>query len=361
MKNSIIFALFCLSLLIFGCGDGGKSGKTAENGNDSGRETGSLYGECYPNETCNKGLECDVENNICVKETEKSEEPSNSDTEPEDSEDKTDKDSENPEDDNSTTDPTSDNDADTQDPENPVPDDGDSTDDDNVDNNCTTGKYKCSNSQSLYCNDGFWTNNEYCEYGCDSSTGKCKSEECTDEEYECKEGTSYSYSRYCNNGHWNSKSCEGGCDSSTGKCKEVCYKIGDYVWSSLSQDWISYEKAEEYCRDLNDCGYNDWRLPTISELRTLLQNCSAAETGGECNVTDTCLSSTSECYNQEFCHSCAWHTDGRYSKLGDTCWMTSSSHYDDDSRWGVYFGYGGVYAMASAAGCARCVRKVNME
>ena len=67
MKNSIIFVLFCLSLLIFGCGDGGKSEKTADNGNDSGRETGSLYGECYPNETCDKGLECDVENNICIK------------------------------------------------------------------------------------------------------------------------------------------------------------------------------------------------------------------------------------------------------------------------------------------------------
>ena len=38
MKNSIIFVIFCLSLLIFGCGDGGKSEKTADNGNDSGRE-----------------------------------------------------------------------------------------------------------------------------------------------------------------------------------------------------------------------------------------------------------------------------------------------------------------------------------
>ena len=31
---------------------------------DQGRKQGELYGECYPNETCNKGLICDIENNI---------------------------------------------------------------------------------------------------------------------------------------------------------------------------------------------------------------------------------------------------------------------------------------------------------
>ena len=35
----------------------------------SGREQGELYGECYPNKTCNEGLKCDVLNNICMKDT----------------------------------------------------------------------------------------------------------------------------------------------------------------------------------------------------------------------------------------------------------------------------------------------------
>ena len=34
-----------------------------------GRKQGELYGECYPNKTCNEGLECDIENNICIKES----------------------------------------------------------------------------------------------------------------------------------------------------------------------------------------------------------------------------------------------------------------------------------------------------
>ena len=37
--------------------------------NPSGRNQGELYGECYPNKTCNEGLECDEENNICIKDT----------------------------------------------------------------------------------------------------------------------------------------------------------------------------------------------------------------------------------------------------------------------------------------------------
>ena len=52
--------------------DSGDTGTTPEPDEDntapSERKQGELYGECYPNETCNKGLICDVENNICVKE-----------------------------------------------------------------------------------------------------------------------------------------------------------------------------------------------------------------------------------------------------------------------------------------------------
>ena len=52
--------------------DSGDTGTTPKPDEDntapSERKQGELYGECYPNETCNKGLICDVENNICVKE-----------------------------------------------------------------------------------------------------------------------------------------------------------------------------------------------------------------------------------------------------------------------------------------------------
>ena len=41
------------------CGDGNGSG-------DSGKKQGELYGSCYPNKTCNEGLTCDEENDVCL-------------------------------------------------------------------------------------------------------------------------------------------------------------------------------------------------------------------------------------------------------------------------------------------------------
>lgn len=55
-KILAVFALFCAIFFLVSCG-GGKS--------DS--KTGSLYEKCYPNETCDKGLVCDTENNVCIK------------------------------------------------------------------------------------------------------------------------------------------------------------------------------------------------------------------------------------------------------------------------------------------------------
>ena len=131
MKKIIIFGLFCVSLMILGCGDSGNSGKTADNGNDSGREMGSLYGECYPNETCDKGLECDVENNICLKESENSENPNNTDTTSENTEDKTDTESEiSDNESDSTTDKMNDSGDSIPDDSDSSPDNSDSTPDD---------------------------------------------------------------------------------------------------------------------------------------------------------------------------------------------------------------------------------------
>ena len=44
----------------------GLSDDDTEKPSDSNQ--GELYGECYPNKTCNEGLECDELNNICIKE-----------------------------------------------------------------------------------------------------------------------------------------------------------------------------------------------------------------------------------------------------------------------------------------------------
>ena len=89
---------------------------------------------------------------------------------------------------------------------------------------CSYGEYVCKYGDSYYCgysgNDLMWQLSERCDY-CDSWTGKCdnsqsgSSNECSAGEYKCNNDASYS----CYNGYWSyDQYCDNGCNSSTGKC-----------------------------------------------------------------------------------------------------------------------------------------------
>lgn len=136
----------------------------------------------------------------------------------------------------------------------------------------------------------------------------------------------------------------------------TCTTIDGNKWSHISSNEKNWDEAVSYCSNLTECGYSDWHLPTISELRTLIQNCSATETGGSCGVTDSCLS-YNDCWNAA-CSGCDYNYSGGHSKLGDTSWFWSSSTQSDDSgaAWGVLFSNGNVSSAASHMRHVRCVR-----
>ena len=211
--------------------------------------------------------------------------------------------------------------------------------DDSNDFGCTTGKHKCTAANSsFYCQDGFWTTYEYCPYGCDLPTGECKPADCSAGEYQCNGSETYPVSYYCNNGLWRMyETCYEGCISSTGKCKKSCYKIDNKIWSPSSVSTVNQEEALEYCNNLTLCGYSDWHLPNIDELRTLIKDCPSTETGGSCGVSENCLSAS--CWND--CSSCPEISSGEqsYSKLSDGGWLWSSSIKSDDPDYalGVFF------------------------
>jgi hypothetical protein len=47
---------------------------------------------------------------------------------------------------------------------------------------------------------------------------------------------------------------------------------------------LKYDEAIGYCDVLEIAGLDDWRLPTVEELRTLVRGCPGSEPGGTCPV-----------------------------------------------------------------------------
>ena len=76
------------------------------------------------------------------------------------------------------------------------------------------------------------------------------------------------------------------------------------MWQVVSHCCYTWPKADKYCENLNLVGYDDWRLPTISELRRVITGCGKTKFGGDCNVTDEC-NSYDECLNNA-CGGCSW-------------------------------------------------------
>jgi len=132
-----------------------------------------------------------------------------------------------------------------------------------------------------------------------------------------------------------------------------------YVWQNPSAgDFMTWQKAMDYCNNLNLDG-KQWHLPTISELRSIISDCPATQTGGECGVTDSCLY-LSSCHTSG-CNGCG-SKSGCYwdSNLTGICsWYWSSSMYAlySDNAWYVFFDNGSVYYdYKTITGYVRCVR-----
>ena len=121
-------------------------------------------------------------------------------------------------------------------------------------------------------------------------------------------------------------------------------------WSEKAPNAMNWGKAKQYCENLDESGHNDWRLPNIDELRTLIKTPETIS-GGKCQISEKAGKLASEDYTED--------CQGLTSKLGDTSGFWSSSVLSDDSgyAWRVYFGYGGVSNYdKSYTLSVRCVR-----
>ncbi len=140
------------------------------------------------------------------------------------------------------------------------------------------------------------------------------------------------------------------------------------MWQRGNQAGLDREGAQKYCAELEIGKYSDWRLPTISELRTLIVGCAGSAKGGACKVTDTCANypsiySEKNCWSKDcYCKSGegpgengfywqpgVWNFDynqddperAKWGHHGDPeGWFWSSTKRADDTSWSWLISFG---------------------
>ncbi len=150
----------------------------------------------------------------------------------------------------------------------------------------------------------------------------------------------------------------------TATCKSDCsgWDLNNCleVWNdpSTGLSWsdkgtVLSTNSANYCNEIAATYYN-WRIPTISELRTLVQNCEFTETGGTCTINDSCLNWDS-CWNTS-CYGCDPYANN-YSKIDDDPSPLISSSVDGDYYWYVDFFLGSIsrqnFPFTSSIRCVR--------
>ena len=121
---------------------------------------------------------------------------------------------------------------------------------------------------------------------------------------------------------------KGKCAAEAKSVRNKFKKINGLEWSDreefLDEDLIG--EMRSYCEDLEEDGHTDWRMPTIDELRTLVQNHPGTVAGGKCRFSER----GSSFYRDESCN-CA--EGENFSKLGDDVFLFSFdynySNYSD--------------------------------
>jgi len=139
---------------------------------------------------------------------------------------------------------------------------------------------------------------------------------------------------------------------------------GLYWQNPPSTSAMIFSDAIQYCQDLSLGGVTDWRLPSISELRFLIQGCVNTTKDGACPVTDTCTKTS--CWNGLTCNGCGvgsgpgpdacyWYDDF----TGTCSWYWSSSRVSGSTTfsWSVVFDEGKIAQnLTITSSYARCVR-----
>ena len=85
---------------------------------------------------------------------------------------------------------------------------------------------------------------------------------------------------------------------------------------------MTFEKTLAYCNNLEESGFNDWRLPELHEIKSIAELCVEEENSDFCAVTDSCEWNNCE---TELCGKCV-----KYEENFDfgSFWTRTALHGD---------------------------------
>ena len=111
-----------------------------------------------------------------------------------------------------------------------------------------------------------------------------------------------------------------------------------YIWSAPDYSGLGYylswyERALQ-CRESEEGGILQWRLPTIDEIRTLFPSDDKLKTGGECSVTVACSDYYSpECFDSICSASGEWIMSSLFDYYGYYLSGTLSGLEEDSEKY----------------------------
>jgi len=160
-------------------------------------------------------------------------------------------------------------------------------------------------------------------------------------------------------------------DTDTGEaCADVWVDTdGGLTWEvSPSTAARDHADAVTYCDELTLCGETDWRMPNLTELRSLVRLCDDLQSDGECDIWDGCAQSGTcvgvgncDCSNKA--GGCYWPEEVVFdgADCGDW-WTTTYNGPDTDAPYFYHFidfGGSGLFdtlETTSSGKFVRCVR-----
>lgn len=217
-----------------------------------------------------------------------------------------------------------------------------------------TGRCTNNNVRSYcQCEDNFYYTGEKCDNSCEKYD--------SGSDGTVTEITDFGYTCGCKEGYFqsdNNNRCRlvDECDYRF-PCKNSALGI---IWSVGAQRYMKWERAKQYCEELDYLGYTNWRLPNIDELRNSLhvKYSDCIKAGGECKVSEN-----SGCLSQECMQNCKCVADIEEEKYSMYDFIWSSSFRSDAAAqiFVLYSTPGAIISVdpANTFGRTFCVRNIE--